>query len=154
MSKWLSVKGFTLIELLAVLLILAVLAIITTPVVLNVINDANEKTFLDTSYSINKAANNYYALVATSGKTVPLLITYNNGNVVSKTTEKTESKNYLDYTGTHPYSGNVYISASGEVEMAIYDNQSKICVTKGAEDKTPVKSNKAASNCKLNKTIP
>ena len=33
-------KGFTLIELLAVIVILAIIALITTPIILNVIEDA------------------------------------------------------------------------------------------------------------------
>ena len=37
-----SNKGFTLIELLAVIVILAIIALITTPIVLNIINQAKE----------------------------------------------------------------------------------------------------------------
>ena len=153
MSKRLQL-GFTLVELLAVLLILAVLALITTPVILNVLKNANEKTFLETAYSINKAANNYYTTLATSNNKVPLLVTYNKGEITSTTADGSKNDNYLDYTGTHPYSGNVYISSTGEVEMAIYDNRSNICVEKKNNDKTPyINEDKSAGSCKLNKTI-
>ena len=159
MSNRMWIKGFTLVELLAVLLILAILVLITTPIVLNVVIKANENAFLDTAYSIDKAADNYYTSLATSGNSVPLLITYTESEITTTFVNEegnveTTSENYLNYTGRHPYSGNVYISAEGEVEMAIYDNRSGICVTKGANDKSPEKSDIDESNCKLSKTIP
>lgn len=157
MSKRVQIKGFTLVELLAVLAILAILALITTPIILNVLKKANENTFLDTAYSINKAANNYYTTLVTSDNTVPLLITYTKGEISSQRLTsngvETDNTNYLDYTGSNPYSGNVYISENGEVEMAIYDNRSDICVIKSVSDKTPIMSDKGESQCKLSKTI-
>ena len=158
MSKRMQLKGFTLVELLAVLAILAILALITTPIIINVLRNANENAFLDTAYSINKAANNYYTTLVTSDNTVPLLVTYTKGEISSQRvavdgSTQTTTTNYLDYTGSNPYSGNVYISETGDVEMAIYDNRSNICITKSASDKTPVKSDKDESSCKLNKTI-
>lgn len=160
MSKQMRVKGFTLVELLAVILILAVIALITTPIIFNALRNANENAFLDTAYSINKAADNYYATLITDNNTVPVLITYKNGKISSSQrinssgVLETSTTNYLNYTGSHPDSGNVYISSSGEVEMAIYDENTDLCVTKSADDKSPVKSTKTENQCKLNKTIP
>ena len=47
--------GFTLIELLAVIVILSVIALITTPLILNVINDAKKGAAVDSAYEYLKA---------------------------------------------------------------------------------------------------
>ena len=50
-------KGFTLVELLAVIVILAIIALIATPIVINVINQAQEGAdarSVETKYYINK----------------------------------------------------------------------------------------------------
>ena len=56
-------KGFTLIELLAVIVILAIIALIAVPVILNIIDKANERTFKDSVYGVLNAAEYYYAQV-------------------------------------------------------------------------------------------
>ena len=55
-------KGFTLIELLAVIVILAIIALIATPIILNVINDAREKSAVDAGYGYVDAVEKYIAL--------------------------------------------------------------------------------------------
>lgn len=49
-------QGFTLIELLAVIVIMAIIALIATPLILNVIDKANQGAFKDSIYGIMKAA--------------------------------------------------------------------------------------------------
>lgn len=53
-------KGFTLIELLAVIVILAVIALITTPIVLNLINNARKGAFIRSAEGVLKASKLYY----------------------------------------------------------------------------------------------
>ena len=48
-------KGFTLIELLAVIVILAVIALITTPIILNMINNAKKGAAKDSAYGYIEA---------------------------------------------------------------------------------------------------
>jgi len=52
-------KGFTLIELLAVIIALAIIALIATPIVLNVISDAEESAAQSEANLVLKAINNY-----------------------------------------------------------------------------------------------
>ena len=52
-------KGFTLIELLAVIIILAIIALITTPIILNVMDDARKSAGLSETYIIYDGINNY-----------------------------------------------------------------------------------------------
>lgn len=54
-------KGFTLIELLAVIIILAIIALITTPIVLNVINQAREDAAEDSAWGAIEAVRMAYA---------------------------------------------------------------------------------------------
>lgn len=53
-------KGFTLIELLAIIVILAIIALITLPVVKNVIDQAKEKTAINSAYGFKDALHDYY----------------------------------------------------------------------------------------------
>lgn len=54
-------KGFTLIELLAVIVILAIIALITTPVILNVIEDARKNSAVDKAWGTIDAVRVAYA---------------------------------------------------------------------------------------------
>lgn len=57
-----NMKGFTLIELLAVIVILAIIALIATPLILNVIDQANEGAAKSSAYGYANAVENYLAL--------------------------------------------------------------------------------------------
>ena len=50
-------KGFTLIELLAVIVILAVIALIATPIIINIINDAERNAALQSANGYVRAVN-------------------------------------------------------------------------------------------------
>lgn len=63
-------KGFTLIELLAVIVILAVIALIATPIVLNVIDSAKEKSLVNSAYGVVDAAKLEYIQSQFEGTTV------------------------------------------------------------------------------------
>ena len=52
-------EGFTLIELLAVIIILAIVALISTPIIMNVIEDARKSSLERTYESIERAAQLY-----------------------------------------------------------------------------------------------
>ena len=54
-------KGFTLIELLAIIVILAIIAVITTPIVLNVIENAKKGAAIDSALGYKDAVHKYYA---------------------------------------------------------------------------------------------
>ena len=54
-------KGFTLIELLAIIVILAVIAVITVPIILNIIDDAEKSSSIDSAHGYKDALQKYYA---------------------------------------------------------------------------------------------
>ena len=53
-------NGFTLIELLAIILILAIIAVITVPIILNIIDNAERNSVVDSAYGYKDALQKYY----------------------------------------------------------------------------------------------
>ena len=53
-------NGFTLIELLAIIVILAIIAVITVPLILGIIDNAKEKSVIDSAYGYKDAINKLY----------------------------------------------------------------------------------------------
>ena len=53
-------NGFTLIELLAIIVILAIIAVITVPIILNIIDNAEKNSAIDSAYGYKDALQKYY----------------------------------------------------------------------------------------------
>ena len=91
-------KGFTLVELLAVIVILAIIALIATPIVLNVINQAQEGAdarsveayakALETKYYAEKVLGNNVTLTSVSITTAD----YNGDEVNCKRNDSSNDK--------------------------------------------------------------
>ena len=56
-----SKKGFTLIELLAIIVILAIIAVITVPIILDIIDNAEKNSSIDSAHGYKDALQKYYA---------------------------------------------------------------------------------------------
>ncbi len=142
-------NGFTLVELLATIALLAVIITVTAPIIINQIAQTRQEAFIDNANMLIKAANNYYAESQINKEiTVPLLATYKNGNVTY-----CNNKAKLEYSGKNPTSGNIYISATGEVEIRIYDSQIKKCVEKTSTAKqATINENLNAQTCVLSRS--
>ena len=129
-------KGFTLIELLAVIVILAIIAAITIPIVITSITNARKSTFETDAKSLMLAAENYYsASYLSENIKLPITVTYENQKEIT-TYNGTEIGTGLDYTGKNPDSGNIKISAKGEIEINVYNKNLRICAIKNKKDKT------------------
>lgn len=153
-------NAFTLIELLAVIVILAILATITTPIVQGVINGAREKAFKDDAQSLYKAAQTYYSASSLDDDVkLPLLVTFNNKNETNKFVNNTtnecneQTTKVIEYSGKNPDSGNIYISKSGDIKIAIYNKLTRICARKNVNDKTFTYTKENGTNCKLSETV-
>ncbi len=93
-------KGFTLIELLAVIVIIAVIAVIATPIILNIIEDTRREAKENSTLSVVKAVQNYYAESQLgTEETLPLTITFPNEDII--------------LSGENPTSGSVTLNADG-----------------------------------------
>lgn len=119
-------KGFTLIELLAVIVILAVIAVITTPIIINFVQTARQKAFIDTGYSIISASRVYQADKATNPtNNLKLIINY------------TENKNVneIKVKGKLPSAGIFCMSESGKTKLVLWSDKAKGCITKDEDTK-------------------
>lgn len=94
-------KGFTLIELLAVIVILAIIALIATPIVIGVINNAREKSVVNSAYGVVDAAKLYYTESLLESTQVA------SGSVAS-----------LNISGTKPSAGTWAIASDGQVTIS------------------------------------
>lgn len=152
-------KGFTLVELLAVIVIIAIIATITTPIILNVLNDAKVNSFKDDALSLNRAAQNYYASSTIANSVnLPILVTFTDGKETNKYLNnsnnscETSTQRMLEYNGKNPDSGNIFIDKNGNVSMAIYNKEVSKCATIGPKDKTITIQDLDQSECVLTET--
>lgn len=118
-------KGFTLIELLAIIAILAIIALITTPIILNVIQSSREKAFVNTGYSIIKAAENYQVKKAGQNEDLELFVNYKTKENIGK----------IKLKGDNPDSGSFNIDEDGKTELKLWNAKAKICITKSKDSK-------------------
>ncbi len=94
-------KGFTLIELLAVIVILAIIALIATPIVIGVINNAREKSVVNSAYGVVDAAKLYYT-----------------ESLLESTQVASGSVTSLNVSGTKPSAGTWAIASDGQVTIS------------------------------------
>ena len=102
-------KGFTLIELLAVIIILGILTTLIAPKVVNMIEEAEKNTNMTSAQNLAKAAQLKAQNNDAAGTNENIIINYETG----------ENANYLDYNGSKPEKGQVKITSSGEISMAV-----------------------------------
>ena len=100
-------KGFTLIELLAIIVILAVIAVITTPIILNVIENAKKGAAQDSALGYKDAVHKYYASRLSNDSSFQMV---NNDYVIN-------SDGYLSYTDSDNSENDILyeIAVSGKV---------------------------------------
>ncbi len=106
-------KGFTLIELLAVIVILAVIALIATPIILSILTKVRKSAFQDSAYGIMEAAKGYFAeSILEENDPVDQVFSFEEG-----------ATNELSYSGRKPKGGILTLSKSGEIGLAIHNNE-------------------------------
>lgn len=111
-------KGFTLVELLAVIVVLAIIAIIAVPQVLSVVEDSKKGSFKDSASGLLEAAELYYTQYA--GQEIELDLS--NKSIIKE----------LNFKGTPPKGGTLYINKDGEMAIKMYNN--KYCAYKKIEE--------------------
>ncbi len=106
-------KGFTLIELLAVIIILAIVALIATPIILDVIDEAQESANLSQVYLLVDGAEQLYA---------NSFLDIDN-NLQFSGTDNIDVYTDLITTGEKPEIGDLYIRENGDIYLkVIIDN--------------------------------
>ena len=140
-------KGFTLIELLAVIVILAIIALITTPVILNVIEDARKNAAVDKAWGTIDAVRVSFAQaqVDSSAVGIPYTVNFpkgaNKGSTGDYGTNSDGSGYGLGYindrpvqaSGEMPQGGYVTIRDDGSIVAYQLKFGNYICTTKEAD---------------------
>lgn len=113
-------KGFTLVELLAVIVVLGVIALIAVPTILDVVEDSRKGAFKDSASGLLESAELYYTQYA--------------GQKIEIDLSDDEIIKELNFKGTPPDGGLIYINKDGEMSIKMYN--SKYCAYKKIEDAT------------------
>ena len=109
-------NGFTLIELLAVIVILAIIALIATPIVMNLIGKARQKSAEDSTYGIIKAGETFFVEQWADDENYNGgVFTCANANLSGGLKCKDSNNNYLEFNGTQPTGGQLEITSEGKV---------------------------------------
>lgn len=115
-------KGFTLIELLAVIVILAVIAVIGTPIIIGVIDNAKESSYIDSAHGILDAANK-------------MVMREEMNNNLANNYQIDLTTSTLSYSGKKPSSGTLLIDRLQNVSFTLkYDNY---CIEKKFDESEP-----------------
>ena len=134
-----------MIKLLAVIVILAIIALIATPLILNVIDDSKKGAFKSTAYGIIEAAELDYAQNVLDGTTSEVLYTYENGEQNASNGKK------LNYKGSNPESGSVYVSKEGKTALLIYNGN--LCAEKTFDESEIRITNRSKEDCQISETF-
>ncbi len=102
-------KGFTLIELLAVIIILAIVALIATPIILDVIDEAQESANLSQAYLLLDGAEQLYANSFLN----------NGAGLEFSDTKENNVYGSLATTGEKPPTGDLFIKSNGDIKMEV-----------------------------------
>ena len=102
-------KGFTLIELLGVVILLAVISLIATPIILNVIKEAQESANMSSAYLIESSGHNYYATSLLDESKQEKIDNYEN------IYEELDIQNKPEF-------GQLYVNSNDKVAMAVIIN--------------------------------
>lgn len=137
-------KGFTLIELLAVIVLLAVIALIATPLTINVINNAKEKSFVNTAYGLMDGAK----LLSTEQQ-----FNEETGEVLVQFTDGVADNENFKVSGDMPTSGTIHLTKEGKVELKVWSEDLGKCAEKTINESEVKITDTTKEECKLDITV-
>lgn len=132
-------KGFTLVELLAVIIILGLLAVLIIPKVLTSLNEAESKSHLTSAKNLVKTAELKSANNQLTGNNDLIMVDYTNDINVDS----------IEYNGSKPTAGQIKVTNSGRVEMAVKIGDNCYKKSYNSDDITTEEYN--ISTCKVSK---
>lgn len=131
-------KAFTLIELVAVIVIIGIIALITVPFIANIVQNSRRDGFVDSAYSIIDAANQYRASAIMKHEERTLNITY------------PDKEKKLSLSGAlMPDYGNLIMDENGDIELKIWSDRAKVCLTKTKNEDKIQMTDIERQNCHL-----
>lgn len=130
-------RALTLVELLAVIVVIGIISLITVPFIGDMVNKSRRDSFVDSAYSLVKAAENYYSDSVLDRRNRTLFIDFSEG------------KKVLSISGELPSSGNLSLDEDGNVELKIWSDKSNICVVKVKDESEILISDLKKVDCHL-----
>ena len=134
-------KGFTLVELLAVIIIIGVIALIATPVIINVMDNAEKNTFEQSVNGLIRAVTN------DSDSQGYKSVKYK----VVEGVLYDEENNKIHTSGGDKENGDIYINDDGDISVAV--NNKKWCVIKEYDNNKIKITDYVEGKCKIESTV-
>ena len=133
-------NAFTLIELLAVIVILAIIAVIATPLTINVINSAKQKSFINSVYGLIDGVRLLSA---------EQLFQDGSNEVTINFTDGTSDNANFKVSGDLPDSGTVYMNSEGKIALKVWSEELGRCAEKAFSSAEVIITNTSKEDCKI-----
>lgn len=110
-------KGFTLIELLAIIVILAIIAVITVPIILGIIDEAKEKSALNSVVGYGKSVEFSYSKIGIVTDIELSSCSATDGSCITIGSGETAKHLKVDFSGDKVVCSSASVDADGKLSM-------------------------------------
>ena len=110
-------KGFTLIELLAIIVILAIIAVITVPIILGIIDEAKEKSALNSVVGYGKSVEFSYSKIGIVTDIELSSCSATDGSYITIGSGETAKHLKVDFSGDKVVCSSASVDADGKLSM-------------------------------------
>ncbi len=111
-------KGFTLIELLAIIVILAIIAVVTVPIILGIIDEAKEKSALNSIVGYGKAVEFSYSKIGVVSDIELSSCSATDGSCITIGSGATAKYLHVDFSGDRVVCSTASVDADGKLSMS------------------------------------
>ena len=110
-------KGFTLIELLAIIVILAIIAVVTVPIILGIIDEAKEKSALNSVVGYGKSVEFSYSKIGIVTDIELSSCSATDGSCITIGSGATAKHLKVDFSGDMVVCSSASVDADGKLSM-------------------------------------
>lgn len=110
-------KGFTLIELLAIIVILAIIAVVTVPIILGIIDEAKEKSALNSVVGYGKSVEFSYSKIGIVNDIELSSCSETDGSCITIGSGETAKHLKVDFSGDKVVCSSASVDADGKLSM-------------------------------------
>lgn len=110
-------KGFTLIELLAIIVILAIIAVVTVPIILGIIDEAKEKSALNSVVGYGKSVEFSYSKIGIVTDIELSSCSATDGSCITIGSGETAKHLKVDFSGDKVVCSSASVDADGKLSM-------------------------------------
>ena len=111
-------KGFTLIELLAIIVILAIIAVVTVPIILGIIDEAKEKSALNSIVGYGKSVEFSYSKIGVVSEVELESCTATDGTCITIGSGVNAKHLSVDFSGDQVVCSSASVDEGGKLTMS------------------------------------